>query len=78
MHTESFSGKYARKFEGVDGRTHSRVPRMSGANRDDSQGHLVDGSSEDSSGSAKYVNVGFKLSKLRRSESSGNPAEIVR
>ncbi|KIK41670.1 hypothetical protein CY34DRAFT_193961 [Suillus luteus UH-Slu-Lm8-n1] len=78
MHAESFSGKYARKFEGVDYKTHSRVPRMSGANRDASQDHSVDSSSEHSSGSADYVDVGLKLSKLRGAESLGNSVEILR
>lgn len=78
MHNESISGKYARKFEGVDHKTRSRVPRMSGANRDASQDHSVDSSSEHSSGSADYVDVGLKLSKLRGAESLGNSVEILR
>ncbi|KAG1795333.1 uncharacterized protein HD556DRAFT_1442179 [Suillus plorans] len=78
IHTESFSGKYARKFEGTRSRTHSRVPRMSSANRDVRQGHLSDSSSEHSSGSANYVDVGLKLSKLSRGKSSGNSVEIAR
>lgn len=78
MHTESFSGKYARKFEGVDHKSHSRVPRMSGANRDASRDHSVDSSSEHSSGSADYVDIGLKLSKLRGVESLGNSVEILR
>ncbi|KAG1779412.1 hypothetical protein EV702DRAFT_1087975 [Suillus placidus] len=78
IHTESFSGKYARKFEGVGGRTPSRVPRMSSANRDVSRDHLVDSSSEHSSGSENYVDVGLRLSKLSGGESSGNSVEIVR
>jgi hypothetical protein len=78
MHTESFSGKYARKFEGIDNKIHSRVPRMSGANRDASQDHSADSSSEHSSGSADYVDVGLKLSKLRGAEPLGNSVEILR
>ncbi|KAG2146272.1 hypothetical protein DEU56DRAFT_787230 [Suillus clintonianus] len=61
MHTESHSAKYARKFEGVGSRTGSRVPRMSSANRDASQDHLVNSTSERSSGSANYVDIGLKL-----------------
>lgn len=76
--SESFSGKYARKFESVGGRTASRVPRMSSANRGVSQDHHVDSSSEHSSGSANYVDVGLKLSKLNEGESSDNSVEIVR
>ncbi|KAG1868455.1 hypothetical protein F4604DRAFT_1775623 [Suillus subluteus] len=78
MHTESVSGKFARKFEGVGGRTPSRVPRMSSANKGVSQDYLVDSSSEHSSGSANYVDVGLKLSKLSRGESSGNSVEIIK
>ncbi|KAG2137395.1 uncharacterized protein EDB93DRAFT_1167305 [Suillus bovinus] len=78
IHTESFSGKYARKFEGIGGRTNSRVPRMSSTNRGGNQGHLVDSSSEHSSGSANYVDVGLKLSKTSRGKSSGKSVEIVK
>jgi hypothetical protein len=51
---------------------------MSSTNRGVSQGHLSDSSSEHSSGSANYVDVGLKLSKLSRGEPSGNSVEIVR
>ncbi|KAG1729682.1 hypothetical protein EDB19DRAFT_108778 [Suillus lakei] len=79
IHTESSFGKYARKFEGVGGRTPSRAPRMSSANRDASRDHLVDSSSEHSSGSANYVDVGLKLSKLSRGKSSDSATvEFVR
>ncbi|KAG2063903.1 hypothetical protein BDR04DRAFT_1110967 [Suillus decipiens] len=78
IHTEPFSGKYARKFEGVSGRAPSRVPRMSSANRDVSKGHLVDSSSEHSSGSEIYVDVGLKLSKLNGGESIDDSVAIVK
>ncbi|KAG1741498.1 uncharacterized protein EDB91DRAFT_1130770 [Suillus paluster] len=71
-HTEPLAGKYARKFEGRSIRTSSSVPRMSSANRDISQDHLVDSSSEHSDGSLNYVDIGLTLSKLRRDESSDN------
>ncbi|KAG0707919.1 hypothetical protein DFH29DRAFT_994550 [Suillus ampliporus] len=79
IHTESLSGKYARKFEGRSVRISSRVPRMSSTNRDVTQDLLVDSSSEHSGGSANYVDIGLTLSKLRSDESSDSDSvELVR